>query len=239
MPRSRTAARTALTVAAALLLAACSDDPPVVSLTPSPTELPEASALLDAAAEGMREVTSARFVLESTGELAGLAVRHAEGVLTNEGEVQATVDLEEGGQLIEFEIVIADDELYVKGPTGGFTKIPDILRGNFYDPSILLDPDEGIASLIDSATDGETLGAEEAGGRTTWKVQATIAGDDLARVVPIGTEEDTPGTLWIDQETPRLVQAFVQLPDEGEEEGARVTVTLVEFDVEVDIQAPE
>jgi lipoprotein LprG len=236
MTRARRARLGAFGVAAALLLAACSDDAPPVS--PTPTTLPEAGPLLADAADGMRDLTSARFVLESTGQIAGLEVRRAEGVLTNEGEVQATVDLEEGGQLVEFEIVVADDELYVKGPTGGFTKVPSFLRGSVYDPSILLDPQKGIGSLVASARDGETVAAEEAGGRATFRVEATLDGDDVARLVPIGVEEDTPGTLWIAQEEPLVVQARVELPAEGDVEGTRVTVTLTEFDVGADIQPP-
>jgi lipoprotein LprG len=236
MTRARKARLGTFGVTAALLLAACSDDPAPPS--PTPTTLPRAETLLTDAAEEMRDLTSARFVLESTGEIAGLEVRRAEGVLTNEGEVQATVDLEEGGQLIEFEIVVAQDELYVKGPTGGFRKIPSFLRGTFYDPSILLDPQKGIGTLVASARDGRTVAAEEAGGRATFRVEATLDGEDVARLVPIGIEEDTPGTLWIGQEEPLLVQAFVELPAEEDREGTRVTVTLTEFDVGADIQPP-
>src|SRR2546421_12893274 len=68
-------------------------------------ELPSGNALLRRAAAAMRTVQSGRFSLQVKGQIGGLDVRSAEGVMTRGGEASGTVDLEQAGQLVEFDVV--------------------------------------------------------------------------------------------------------------------------------------
>ncbi|MFD2397254.1 LppX_LprAFG lipoprotein [Prauserella oleivorans] len=51
-------------------------------------------------------------------------VQSLEGDLDRSGQAKGNGTLNQLGQLVEVEFVLADDTLYLKGPTGGFQKIP-------------------------------------------------------------------------------------------------------------------
>jgi len=236
MRAARTARRgAALAVAVASLvpLAACHH-----SSSSSTTTLPSGQALLRQASQAMAAVTSARFSLQMQGSLGGLDVRKAEGVLTSEGAGSGTADLEEFGQLIEFDVVILKGTVYVKGPTGGFTQLPEVLTGGFYDPTKLLDPTAGLSRLLATASQARTTGTEEVGGTQTYRVEATLDGSVLSTLVPVPANKDAPSVLWISADSSRLVQVMATLPAQGSGPPTVVNLELSEFDVPVTITPP-
>jgi lipoprotein LprG len=160
----------------------------------------------------MRHVGSLRFELRSDGDLGGLPVRSAEGVLTDEGAAQGTVSLEEGGALAEFEFVIAGSSYFVKGPTGGWQSLPSAIAANVYDPTRLLDPDRGVSTLLEQAHGGVTRGREDVDDRPSYRIAATLRGEDLASAVPVPPDAEVPAILWVDAGSGYLLQARVRVP---------------------------
>jgi lipoprotein LprG len=234
---ARTARRgVALTVALAslTLLAACSHSAP----TPTTSALPSGQSLLREASRTMAGVTSAHFSLQMQGSLGGLDVRKAEGVLTSEGAGSGTADLEEFGQLIEFDVVILNGTLYVKGPTGGFTQLPQPLTGGFYDPTKLLDPRAGLSRLLATASDARTAGIEEIGGTRAYRVEATLDGTVLSTLVPVPPNKDAPSVLWIAADSSHLVNVRATLPAQASGPPTVVNLGLSDFDVPVTITPP-
>ncbi|MDP9342940.1 MAG: LppX_LprAFG lipoprotein [Actinomycetota bacterium] len=239
MPVPPTARRgVALLAAIASLgtLTACSHSSSSASATP--TALPSAQTLLDGASSTMAGVTSARFSLQMQGSLGGLNVRKADGVLTSAGAASGTADLEEFGQLIEFDVVILNGTVYVKGPTGGFTQIPQALTGGFYDPTKLLDPQAGLSRLLATASDARTVGTDDVGGTSAYRVEATLDGRVLSTLVPVPANKDAPSVLWISTDSSRLVQVKATLPAEGSGPPTVVNLGLSDFDVPVTITPP-
>ncbi|MBU2667884.1 LppX_LprAFG lipoprotein [Actinoplanes bogorensis] len=230
MPRLRAL----LALSAALLsLAACtsgSKDESSANTTPA-AALPAGDTLVKDSAAAMREIKTTQFLITAEGEIAGLALRRADGTLTKEGSAKGTAQLDQAGSTVELEFVILGDKIHIKGPTGGFQTLPLTLASNVYDPSAILDPERGIARVLLTSYGATTEASEPVDGKDAWRVAATNNGDNLAGLIP-GLTGDIPAKYWIAAADKRLLKATFTLT------GGTVTVTFKDFDVPVTISAP-
>ncbi|RZQ62791.1 LppX_LprAFG lipoprotein [Amycolatopsis suaedae] len=220
----------AFALAIGATLGACSSDEPGA-------QLPDAATLVSESATAMRDVRSAHFTLQTNGTVAGLSVQSLEGDLTKDGgpsgSAKGTGKLELGGQLIEGEFVLTGDTLYLKGPTGGFQKIPAMLSSSVYDPSAVLDPERGIAKVIGGVQEPKTEAREDVGGVAAYKVTGKLPQAALTGLLP-GVQGDTEATYWLQADGKRLpLKASVKFPD-----GATVEVTLSDVDKPVTVTPP-
>ncbi|WP_433268857.1 LppX_LprAFG lipoprotein [Actinosynnema sp. CS-041913] len=209
--------RRVLVGALALLLAGCSS---------SSADLPAGSELVAKSASAMRSVTSTHFTIKVDGELPNVSVKDAEGDLNAEGESKGRAKVEQFGQLLEVEYVLVDQDLYFKGPTGGFNKLPAALAGQLYDPTAILDPDKGVAKVLASAKDARTVSADDGG----HVVEATVPKDVVAGLVP-GIDADVKSRFSLKDD--RLTDAVFELPS-----GAKVTITLSDFNKSFTVAPP-
>ncbi|WP_116041437.1 LppX_LprAFG lipoprotein [Amycolatopsis palatopharyngis] len=203
--------------------------------------LPDAPGLLDQAATATANITSAHFALQVNGSVPGLSVQNLEGDLTTEGgpsgAARGTGKVALGGQLVEVEFVLAEDNLYIKGPTGGFQKLPAALGAGVYDPSAVLDPERGVSKVLRSVQNPVTKAQEEVDGVQTYKVTGTVSKDVLAGLLP-GAPSGGDITFWLRTEGEHLpVKASVALPGEGGEP-ATVDVVLSDVDKPVTVTPP-
>ncbi|NUT96329.1 MAG: LppX_LprAFG lipoprotein [Saccharothrix sp.] len=210
--------RRVLVGALALLLAGC---------TSSSGDLPDGSGVLAKSATAMRSVTSTHFTIKVDGELPNVTVKDAEGDLNSAGESKGRAKVDQFGQLIEVEYVLVESDLYFKGPTGGFTKLPAALAGQVYDPTAILNPDKGVAKVLSSATDAKTVSSDD--GVTV--VEATVPKDVVGGLVP-GIGADVKATFSVKDD--KLTNAVFALPS-----GAKVTVTLSDFNKSSTIEPPK
>jgi lipoprotein LprG len=202
-------------------------------------ELPPADRLLRDAAAEMAGVTSVAFRIEVTGPAGSLGLRRAEGALNRNGDADGTLLLDVSGQVIEYEVISFGGTIYLKGPTGGFLPVPSLLAGAVYDPSLLLDPDQGVASLVGDLTDAETEDAEAVGGTDAYRVRATLPQRVLANLLPVDFEaEDIEVTLWIGRDRPFVLRVAVTERIQGEDEDTGVRVTLDDFNAPVEVSPP-
>ncbi|RKT52751.1 LppX_LprAFG lipoprotein [Saccharothrix australiensis] len=200
--------RRVLVGALALLLAGC---------TSSSGALPAGSEVVGKAATAMRSVTSTHFTIKVDGELPNVTVKDAEGDLNAEGQSKGRAKVEQFGQLIEVDYVLVDEDLYFKGPTGGFTKLPAALAGGLYDPTAILNPDKGVAKVLSSARDAKTVGSDDG----AHVVEATVPRDVVAGLVP-GIDADVKARFSTKDD--RLTDAVFELPT-----GAKVSIALSDF----------
>lgn len=194
-------------------------------------DLPPADEMLPDAAAAMREVESVRFDLAVEGDVPGLDVEAADGVVTADGSAQGTGTLTAFGMDIEAEYVIIGEDAWVKGPTGGFQQIPvgdDMLP---YDPTLLLDPDSGVATLLEAADKAEPEDTEKIDGTETYRYTVEFDPAAFATLIPAEGDWNT-ATVWFDQETSRVVKAQFAQGD------ATVTLLLSDYDETVTIDAP-
>jgi lipoprotein LprG len=182
---------------------------------------PDPAGLLTAAADEMAGVQTVRMQLEADGvEVMGLPLTAVDGVVTREGDAQGTAQVEQLGQQIELRFVILDDTFHYQ-LVGAWTSAP--MSEVLYDPSVILDPDRGLANLLRTATDPQLVGEDDG----QYEVDATFSGQALAQVLP-GFTTDTRGKVWIGVDRPLLHRAEIDT----------MTVSLSEFDQPVTIVEP-
>jgi lipoprotein LprG len=206
---------------AALVLAACSGT----------EESPPADQTLPAAAEAMAEVANVRFALAVDGEVEGLEIASAEGVVTSGGEAEGTGVITAMGMDVEVAYVIVGEEAYVKGFTGDYQQIPvgdDMLP---YNPTVLLSPDRGVSALLEAYESAEPQESEKVDGVDAYRYEIVFDPVVFAEFIPAQGEWNT-ATVWFDQETSRVLKA------EFEQDGATVTLSFTDYDDSVDIEAP-
>lgn len=202
------------------------------------SELPDGAELLRQSAQAMRDVATVKFNLAVDGSVPGVAIRSAEGQLVREGNVKGKAQLNQGDATSEVEFVIVDDSLYLKGPTGGFQRLPASVAATVYDPSKILDPDVGVPALIAGASQARTEASEQVDGTEAFRIAVTLPKDKLTVLLPT-VSTDLNGQLWVAAEDPkRLLRAKVFAPGaEGGEQGT-VSLTLSEFNNAVAITPP-
>jgi lipoprotein LprG len=199
--------------------------------------LPPAAGLLKNSAAAMRKVTSARFHLAGKGSIAGIEVDSADGTVTSDGRAQGTVRIVQQGSLAELELVVVHSDIYIKGPTGKFAKLPAGAAGGVFDPSQILSPDEGLARLEEFATEGRTVAEENVDGVDAYKVAAQLDGALVSHLIPLPAVNTVPGTLWIAKDGARLIRISVVAPQAGGKT-AQLTLDLSDFDLETNITPP-
>jgi lipoprotein LprG len=219
-----------VTLALPLLVTACSGGPAAPAL-------PNATELLSKGADAMRTVRSAAVDIAVDPTVTSVPIRSANGHLTSDAKAEGTAVLALAGAPLEYQLVVTDGTLYLKGPTGGFSPLPLASAAAIYDPTAILDPERGTAALLAAADQGQTRAEETVDGVEAYKVTATFPADKVATLVP-GVAAPVPGTVWLDAATSRLVRVELALPDGPRGKGGPVAVRLSEYDAPVTITAP-
>jgi lipoprotein LprG len=204
---------------------------------PSPSELPAAAGLLKSSAAAMRKVESARFQLSGKGSIQGVEVDSAEGTVTSDGRAQGSVKVVEQGSLAELDLVVVGNDIWIKGPTGSYAKLPPGAAGAVFDPSLILSPDRGLARLEEFATEAKTVGEESVGGVDAYKVTANLDGTLVSHLMPMSAANTVPGTLWIAKDGGQLIQISVNTQQPGGKT-ASLTLGLSDFGVQTQITPP-
>lgn len=218
-----------LVLAGLLTIAGCTSSEKV-SATTTPT--PSPADLVSGAVTAMAGVTSAHFVIAVTGTLPDLEVQSAEGDLKADGSAQGKAAIKQFGQLIEIEFIEVDKDLYLKGATGGYTKLAAALADRVYDPTTILKADAGVSKVLSSATD---LAAVTASGGD-YVTSGTVPKDVAASLTP-GMTTDVTGTFHIAKDT-SLVGSVEFATTGSDGAPATVSLQLSDFNKAVTITAP-
>jgi lipoprotein LprG len=227
------AAITAATLAAAF--AGCSSGGAGNATTPA--NLPAAEGLLKDSARAMANVQSAKFHLSGKGSIQGVEVDSADGTVTSDGRAQGTVQLLQNGSNVELELVVIGTDIYIKGPTGKFAKLPAGAAGGVFDPSLILSADRGLAKLEQFASSAETVGEENINGVDAYKVTADLDGTLVSHLMPMAAANTVPGTLWIAKDGDQLVRISATAKQPGGKD-ATLTLDLSDFGIQADITPP-
>jgi lipoprotein LprG len=190
--------------------------------------LPNGAALLADSAKSMRTVTTAHFAVNVEGNAPQAQLRSAEGQLTREGSVQATAKVDEGRQTLELQLVVIDDTVYLRLPTGPVQKWPASVLSSYYDPRPILNPDRGIAAALASGTGATTEAREQADGVDSYRLRVQFPPQPLGTLVP-GLDPDKTSEIWVAAQGSRLVKA--QFPTTY----GTATVQFSDFDAPVKI----
>jgi lipoprotein LprG len=199
--------------------------------------LPDGATLVKQSADAMRGVQSAHISISSDGNVADLPLKSAEGDLKRNGDAKGSIQIEQLGALVELQFVVLGQTMWVKGATGGWQSLSTALAASIYDPSAILDPDRGVAKVLDTVTATRTEGRETIDGTDTYRVAATFDQNAVAQLVP-GVSEQLSGQLWIDTATKQLHRVRLSVPGSSGGGPGTVTITVSKIDVPVDVRAP-
>lgn len=200
--------------------------------------LPAANGLLTTASASMRAVTSVHFNLMVNGTLSSVPVQSADGDLNSQGQAKGTAKITELGQLIQVDFVLVGGELYLKGLTGGYQKIPATLAGRIFNPGVILDPNHGIAAVLSGLGNPKTEAAEQVNGTQTYRISGTVNKSVVSGLIP-GINSDVPTKVWVTTDAKHLpVKAEFTVPGADGAQGATVDVTISNVNAPVSVTAP-
>lgn len=221
----------ALLLAIVVLLAGCGGD------SESEKKLPEGEALLNQSAGAMLDVTSVAFKLNVEGPLSAFQVKDATGVITTDGKAQATAQVSQAGRLVEYEYVLVNGKIYLKGATGGFQEVPATIAGRIFNPTALLTGEKSLSKGLAKSRDAKTEAEEEVEDVEAYRVKAKINPADVEGLILLASGSAQEATLWIAKDTSHLVKAVLPFKL-GDREETVVTVTFSDFNENVEITPP-
>lgn len=208
-------------VGAAALLAACGP----------PADLPRAGDVLQRAASAMGGVSSTAFSLTVSGDTSALPITAADGRIQKDGEADG--DLVIGGQKYPFRLL--SGTFYLQNPDNSWVSSPPA-----YDPTTLLDPSTGLASLLSGTTGGKTVGQTSMQGQTTDEVQANVPNTLIKQLTDLTKGQDTlAATMWIGDTTGLLYKFSIPFRAPDTDGPTTVTVTLKDYNQPVHVVAPK
>lgn len=192
----------------------------------------DAAQVMRQAAQAMGDLQSVAFTVESEGTTP-VIVKGGDLKLLRGGDAEGTLTVEQQGQNVEMKVVAVGESIYLDAGTGGWRKLPKALAASMYDPSAVLDPERGIAKLLESAAGAEPQAVEKVDGVEAYRVGATLPKDRVSGLVP-GIGADLEGQVWVNKADHRLVRVRGAFP---EGKGA-VVISFTEFDAPYEISAP-
>jgi lipoprotein LprG len=196
--------------------------------------LPAGGTLLATSGRSMAGVHSVHFTIDVHGNLPSVPVQDAAGDLNSAGQAKGNAKLTELGQLVQVDFVLTGGELYLKGPTGGYQKIPAALATRLFDPTAILDPKRGVAKLLTSVRDPATQDRENG----SYRVTGTVGKDVVGALVP-GINSDVRGTFWVSTAPSALPsKAEFTVPGTNGTAGATVDVAFSQLNQPVSVSAP-
>jgi hypothetical protein len=193
MPGFSAACGVALTVAA---VAGCGTAPPA------------AAPLLQHASQRMAGLRGFAFTLQITGETgSNEPVQSAMGEV-HPPDLRATVDLREGGFLLEVEVIFSGSAIYLKSITGGWQRLTAAQVAQFFDPRSLFDPQLGLFKAMEE-TESPSLGQKvSVDGHDTYPVSGTVTAPRLHQLLSlIRGEGSYHATYWIESPANTLWRA--------------------------------
>lgn len=183
--------------------------------------LPDAGALVNAAAATLGSISSVRFDFSISGIIPGLDVREVKGWVSRAGgpagSATGQADMQESTNRFELSYQINGDQLVLTDQHGTRTQEPVPAE---YRPSVLLAEGRGLPKLLTGATGLRTETKEDVQGVETYRVTGDLGKDVISSVLP-QIQSDVDVKFWVTQNEPRmLVRVWLQVPPRQPNEGA-------------------
>ncbi|CAN5449436.1 lipoarabinomannan carrier protein LprG [soil metagenome] len=221
-------AMAAISTAAALVVG-CSS-----SSTTSSEPLPDAAGLLQQSAQTTKGLKSAHLEITVNGKIEGLPVKKLTGDLTNvpATAVQGNATITMGGSDVDAGLVVIDGTLYASLSPNSWLDLGP--AADIYDPSVILNPDNGLANILSNFSDPKSVSSETVNGVQTIKVTGNVSADAVNKLVPVKATAPVPSTAWIQKDGDHnLVQAEID-PSSGNS----IQMTLSNWNTPVTVTKP-
>src|SRR2546425_12041876 len=142
----------------------------VVGLSACGAPPPDAATLLKQSSQRMLDLRGFHFVMQVSGFTGtGEPVQSAQGE-AHPPDLQARVNLKEGGVLLEVEVIFASGNIYLKSFTGGWQQLTPDQVAQFFDASTLFDPHLGLFAAMRDTSAPVRGNAEKVNGHDTYPI---------------------------------------------------------------------
>lgn len=197
--------------------------------------LPDAASLLQQSSQTTKGLESAHVEIVVQGKIDGLPVKRLSGDLTNvpatavEGDATITM----GGSDLDAQLVVIDGTLYAALSADSWIDFGP--AADIYDPSVILNPDNGLANMLNNFSDPKAEAGEKINDVETIKVTGQVSVEAVNRLVPqLNADAPVPGTAWIERDGDHnLVRARVE-PSTGNS----IEMTLSDWNKPVTVTKP-
>lgn len=195
----------ALLVAPSLLAVASCSGADKPELTPAQT--------LAAAKKNLDRARGVHLVLSTEKLPAGVSgIVRADGVGTHAPAFKGTITVSTGGITADAPVVAVDNVVYAKLPfTTSFVQIDPADYGA-PDPADLMDPDQGLSSLLTAVRDPKEGKPVRSGEQVLTEISGTLPGSAVATVLPSATARGTFQATYTVDDANRLQQAVLTGP---------------------------
>lgn len=214
-------------LATALLVSGCSKEPAA--------PLPEAAGLIQQSIATTKTLKSAHLEIAVNGKIDGLPIKTLSGDLTNVPSVaiKGSSTISMGGSDVDIELVVLEGTLYAALTPNAWLDMGPAVE--VYDPSVILNPDTGLANMLAGVSDATSAAFDTVGGVPTVKITGKVAPEAVNKLIPqLGAAGQLPATVWIEKDAPhQLVQAQID-----QSEGNNVLLTLSDWDKPVTVSKP-
>ena len=215
---------------AAALAVGCSS-----TSSPSSAPLPDAAGLLQQSIQTTKGLKSAHLEITVSGKIEGLPIKKLSGDLTNvpATAVQGNATISMGGSDVDAGLVVIDSILYASLSPNSWLDLGP--AADIYDPSVILNPDAGLANILGSFTDPKSEAFETVNGVDTVRVTGQVSADAVNKLIPdLKVTAAVPGTAWIEKDGDHnLVQAKID-PSSG----TSIQMTLSNWNTPVTVTKP-
>jgi len=197
--------------------------------------LPEAAGLIQQSVAATKGLKSAHLEIAVSGKVEGLPVKTLSADLTNvpATAVQGNATITMGGSDIDAELVVLDGTLFAALTPNNWLDMGP--AADIYDPSVILNPNTGLANMLAGLSETKTESFETIGGVPAVRITGKTSADGVNKLIPqLKAGGPLPATVWIEKDAPhQLVQAQVE-----QSAGNTVALTLSEWDKPVTVNKP-
>lgn len=234
-PTPRRGPATVLVALAALaaLLAGCGGGGSGSSSAPS-GPLPSAAALQAEVTTATKNLHDVRIDLEVDGKVPNLPVKSVTGYITNQPNVaaQGDADVIFLGSEVQAKFVVVNGILWAQMDGSRFSNMGTAAQT--YDPSVILDPNQGLGNIVARVQNAKVEGREQIDGVDTVRMSGIVPGPVISVLAPKAHLGDLPATFWVQEAAPHnLVEAHVSVGS------STISITLSAWGVKTPITKPE
>ena len=160
---------------------------------------PDAATLLKQSSQRMLDLKGFHFVMEISGFTGtGEPVQSAQGD-AHPPDLQARVNLKEGGILLEVEVIFASGNIYLKSFTGGWQQLTADQVAQFFDARTLFDPQSGLFAAMRDTTSLSRGNSEKISGHDTYPVTGQLTGARVHQLLTLIRDQGAyRTTYWIE-----------------------------------------
>jgi LppX_LprAFG lipoprotein len=221
----------ALTVLAALLLAACSG--------PGASQPDPARVLRDA---GQATATVKSVKADTTFgpgvTLQGLSLTTASSSIQLPDQSDTTFKVKQGDFLVDVRVVTAAGHVYLRLPFSRFTELSDSQAAEIPNLSRLFDPQTGLPSVLPTGKNSSYQGTEKVGDSQCDKVATTYTAAEVGKLLGVTPAGPVNATIWAGQSDHMVRRVVLMGPLLQAGKNVRVQVDLHDFNKPVTITAP-